>query len=67
MVSPRLSISTNSAIFLARPASVFILWVRKASAKRFCWVSLPNKARASGSASMAASRSAGNSSPLKSP
>jgi carotenoid cleavage dioxygenase len=32
MVSPRSSMATKSAIFFRRPASVFMLWVRKASA-----------------------------------
>jgi hypothetical protein len=35
IVSPRSSISTSSAIFLARPAAVFMLFVRKARRKRF--------------------------------
>ena len=39
---------------LPRPASVFMLWVRKARAKRFCALSLPSIARAAGSASIAA-------------
>src|SRR5690606_6046010 len=67
MVSPRFSISTNSAIFLARPASVFILCVRNPRAKRFCALSLRNISSALGSASIAASRSAGNWSWVKPP
>lgn len=35
MVSPRANIATSSAIFFARPAGVFILFVRNASANRF--------------------------------
>ena len=35
IVSPRASIATRDAILLARPAGVFMLLVRKASAKRF--------------------------------
>src|SRR4029079_4998591 len=59
IVSPRLSIATNVSIFFFRPASVFMLWVRNTSAKRFCAVSFANIAFALGSASMAAFRSAG--------
>ena len=35
MVSPRASIATSVAIFFSRPLSVFMLFVRNASAKRF--------------------------------
>ena len=35
MVSPRASMATSAAIFLARPAGVFMLLVRNASANRF--------------------------------
>ena len=46
MVSPRASIATSEAIFLARPAEVFMLFVRKASAKRFRRPSVWNVLRA---------------------
>ena len=51
--------ATKDSIFLRRPLSVFMFWVRKASAKRFWALSLSNMRRALGSASMAACRSAG--------
>ena len=59
MVSPRASIATSDAIFLARPAGVFMLFVRKASANRFRRPSVWNVFRARGSASIAARRSSG--------
>jgi hypothetical protein len=42
MVSPRSSINTRAAIFFARPAGVFMLFVRNASAKRF-WPERPER------------------------
>ena len=60
IVSPRASIATSAAIFLARPAGVFMLLVRNASAKRFCRPSVRKVLRARGLASMAARRSVGD-------
>src|SRR4029079_14929387 len=59
IVSPRANIATNSAIFLARPAGVFMLFVRKASAERFWRLGVASVFRARGLASIAARRSAG--------
>jgi hypothetical protein len=59
MVSRRASIATSDAIFLARPAGVFMPLVRKASAKRFWRPSAWNVLRARGTASIAARRSSG--------
>jgi len=51
--------ATSSAIFLARPAGVFMLLVRKASANRLILRSVVKVRRARGSASIAARRSGG--------
>jgi hypothetical protein len=48
IVSPRSSIATRAAIFFARPAGVFMLFVRNASAKRFMRPSVRNVFRARG-------------------
>ena len=54
MVSPRASMATSVAIARVRPAGVFMLFVRKASANRFARPRSRNCRRARGSASMAA-------------
>ena len=59
MVSPRASMATSAAIFFARPAGVFMLLVRNASANRFRRLSVRKALRARGLAMMAARRSAG--------
>src|SRR5258707_979744 len=59
MVSPRASIATRDAIFLARPAGVFMLLVRNASENRFRRPRVANVLRARGFASIAARRSSG--------
>ena len=59
MVSPRASMATSSAIFLARPAGVFMLLVRNASANRFSGRACGTSRRARGLASIAARRSPG--------
>src|SRR5262245_58319728 len=58
-VSPRASMATSSAFFLARPAGVFIALMRNARAKRFCLLRVRKVRRARGFASMAARRSTG--------
>jgi hypothetical protein len=59
MVSPRSDIATSAAILVARPAGVFMLFIRNASAKRFWRPSVRNVMRARELASMAARRSSG--------
>ena len=56
--------ATKVSIFRRRPLSVFMFSVRKTSAKRFWALSLSNRRRAFGSASIAACRSAGIFAPL---
>ena len=55
IVSPRASIATSAAIFLARPSGVLIALVRNASENRFCLLSVAKVFRARGLASMAVS------------